>query len=77
MKYVKPTDTLGSNPGGVDKNLTELVLRFHGRKLAPQAKQLQQWRFLFTSATKVSKSPTMAWRAVCVALLQHPRFYTY
>ncbi len=77
MRHVKPTDTSGSNAAGVDKNLAALILRFHGRKLAPKSGQLQQWRFLFTSATKVSKSPTMGWRAVCVALIQHPRFYTY
>lgn len=77
MRWVQPSDTVASNPGGVDTNLAALLLRFHGHKIAPQSDKLAQWRFLFSSATKISKSPTMAWRTVCVALLQHPRFYTY
>ncbi len=77
LRHVGHADTVTSNPMGVNKNLSALLLRFHGRNLAPSSKQLETWRFLFQSATKLSKSPLMGWRAVCVGLIQHPRFYTY
>jgi len=77
MRHVAPTDTFSSNPAGVNKNIAWLVLRYHGRKLPADSPQLEPWRFLFQTATKVSKSPATAWRAVCVGLIQHPLFFTW
>lgn len=77
MRFVEPTDTATSNKAGIDANLAYLMLRYHGRKVAADSPELEGWRFLFESATKVSKSPVTAWRAVCVGLMQHPRFFTY
>ncbi len=78
MSKVGLKDTRQSNPAGVDANLAALMLRFHSRSVDPKASELEPWRFLFETATKVSKNkPDQGWRAVCVALVLHPHFYTY
>ena len=77
MVHVSPTDTWESNPAAVGDNLVELLLRYHGRKLASDAPELEQWKWLFRSAVMVSGSPVTAWRTVCVGLISHPYFYTY
>ena len=77
MVHVAPQDTWESNPEGVDKNLAYLLLRYHGRKVAVDAAEMEQWRWLFRSAQLVAKQPVTAWRTVCVGLLNHPYFYTY
>ncbi len=77
MRHVSVKDTIASNPQGVDKNLAWLLLRYHGVKVAADSSALNAWRFLFQSATSIAKSPVQGWRAVCVALVVHPRFTTY
>ncbi|MCO4761045.1 MAG: hypothetical protein KC502_06040 [Myxococcales bacterium] len=78
MRHVSPKDTWASNPKAVNANLAWLMLRFHSRMVAPTATELEPWRFLFETATKVSgNKPDQAWRTVCVALVVHPHFYTY
>ena len=77
-RYVKVKDTMVSNPKGVNANLAWLILRYHNRLVDPSASELEPWRFLFETATKVSgNKPAQAWRTVCVALMVHPHFYTY
>jgi hypothetical protein len=77
-KYVNWNDKVENNKKAVDQNLSYLLLRYHGRKVKVDSHELQLWRFLFQSATKVTGGNTgEAWRTVCVALMQHPHFYTY
>lgn len=62
----------------LDESLARLLLRFHGRTSETDATRgaLDGWRFLFLSTERAS-SPAVAWNAVCLALFQHPDFYTY
>ena len=78
MALVDPEDTLESAPDAVEKNLANLLLRFHGVKVAsPDDAALQRWRWLFESVSHVTKKPAQGWRAVCIALISHPDFYSY
>jgi hypothetical protein len=77
LVHVASTDTVESNPEGVEANLVGLLLRYHGRTLEPGSDQLNPWRWLFESSTYVSSDPLAGWRAVCVGLMTHPDFYTY
>lgn len=63
---------------GLDGALSRLLLRFHGRRTdtAQTRGALDGWRFLFQSTERGADAPT-AWSAVCIALIQHPDFYTY
>ena len=64
-------------PAAVDANLRALILRFHGRKLAAGAPELDGWRWLYQSAYHVSASPEQTWRTICVGMITHPDFYLY
>lgn len=59
------------------QTLQRLILRFHGRRLAADAPDLEHWRWLIESTTHVTGSAEEAWRGVCVALISHPDFYSY
>jgi hypothetical protein len=71
----EPSARLGAR---LDANLQRLLLRFHGRDTrAPgTAGALDGWRWLWLSAEHV-EGPRAAWMATCVALIEHPDFYTY
>lgn len=76
-----PDATIESAPAAIDANLAYLLLRFHGRHVPPDSPLLARWRRLF-ERTSVDPStsapaPMRGWNAVCVALLNHPDFYTY
>jgi hypothetical protein len=75
---VAPDETSTRAGERLDENLTRLLLRFHGRDTRAPGTQgaLDGWRWLFVSAERL-EGPRAAWNAVCVALLQHPDFYTY
>lgn len=77
MVHVSPEDTLQSAPGAIDDNLRYLLLRYHGRKVAPDAPSLNAWRWLFESVTHVTGDPAIGWRGVCVGLVSHPDFYSF
>lgn len=72
-----PEDTLTMEPEAVKKNLQALLLRFHGQRLADGDARLEPWTWLFQRAEHTGVAPALAWRAVCVALITHPDFYTY
>ena len=38
---------------------------------------LASWTWLMESTLHVNPDPVESWRAVCVALINHPDFYTY
>ena len=77
MVHVAPEDTMESQPEKVDENLRMLLLRFHGHYPAVDAPELEPWRWLFKSVTHLSDEPADGWRAICVALIAHPDFYSY
>ncbi len=75
-------------PADVDAALASLLLNFHGRRVAPTSPALAPWRTLYTRASaEVAASvadpdrpdlqPRRAWETVCVALVDHPDFFTY
>jgi hypothetical protein len=75
-------------PADVDAALVSLLLRFHGRRVTPGSAALGPWRTLHArAAAEVAASladpdradlpPRRAWETVCVALVDHPDFYTY
>lgn len=77
MVHVGLEDTVESNAAGVDQNLQQLLLRFHGQSVSLDSERLNPWRWLFTSSVHVTGDPVVAWRAVCVGLITHPDFYSY
>jgi len=77
LHHVEPTDTLVTAPSAVRENLAELVLRFHGTRLATRESRIEPWVRLFDDVTTETGNPVAGWRAVCVALLEHPDFYSY
>ena len=77
MVHADPSDTLQSAPDAIDANLRYLLLRYHGHKLSHDAAVLNTWRWLFESVSHVTESSPLAWRAVCIALVSHPDFYSY
>ena len=77
MAAVTPEDTVETNPTAVDANLAQLMLRFHGLSLETDAPVLSKYRWLFESVTHTTNDPTQGWRLVCIALMSHPRFYSY
>ncbi len=77
MASVTPEDTVESNPEAVDANLVQLMLRFHGLSVPSEAPVLAKYRWLFQSVTHTTKNAADGWRIVCIALMSHPRFYSY
>ena len=76
MVHVSPEDPMG-DPEAIDQNLRHLLLAFHGKRFEPEAPELIQWRWLVDSVHAASTEPTEAWNATCVALITHPRFFSY
>lgn len=84
-RFVSFGQTVETHPAELDANLRDLLLRFHGVRLASGAPELEPVRALFTEtftgAREAGRSQTAAtqdaWRAVCVALLTAPEFHLY
>ena len=76
-----PVDVEDPEPtaADVDAALVSLLLRFHGRSLSAEDRQLEPWRTLYDTIAPLAPEdePQRAWEGVCVALLTHPDFYTY
>ena len=70
-------DTWESAPEEIDENLSQLLLRFHGRSTVESPESLELWRWLFQSAYHLSEDTMVAWRTVCVGLITHPDFYLH
>jgi len=75
--HATPQDTVDHQPEHVEENLRGLLLRFHGRKVAAGAADVQPWMWLMQSTYHLRQDPVASWRAVCVGLINHPDFYTY
>src|SRR5262245_59127810 len=86
LRRVEKTDTVATNPAGIDDNLRYLKLRMHGVKIADDdTATVEPLRALFTTtvdAFAAGVEPTEdhvkeGWRVVCVALLTAPEFHLY
>jgi hypothetical protein len=78
LVHAEPDDTAQADAAAVRENLAYLLLRFHGRVVAPDSAELEPWAFLFEGAELAGGGdPIVAWRTVCVALLTHPDFSSY
>lgn len=77
MLHVAATDTLESNPDGVEDNLRYLLSRFHSSQIESGSHLLNPWTWLFESSLHVTNDPASAWRTVCVGLITNPDFYSY
>jgi hypothetical protein len=75
--HVSFEDVGAESSDKINKNLSELILRFHGRKIDAKSPELNSWRWLFDSSMHVANDTGTAWRTVCVGLMTHPDFYTY
>jgi hypothetical protein len=77
LVHVAETDTLESNPQGVEDNLRYLLERFHSSQIDAGSPLLNPWSWLFESSLLVTQDPPSAWLTVCVGLISHPDFYSY
>lgn len=75
--HAEPTAELPADAAAIDENLRYLLLRYHGRRVADGAADLTVWHDLFADARAATDDGEEAWRTVCVALIDHPDFYTY
>lgn len=75
--HAAAVDTLSGSRESVQANLQYLLLRFHGRKLAADAPEMEPWTWLMQSAEHVTDDQAEVWRTLCVGLMTHPDFYTY
>ena len=77
---LSPDLTLATSPeaaAAIEAQISSLLLRFHGRTLSADKPGFSEWRWLFESSTQLTGTPSIAWQAMCVALITHPDFYTY
>jgi hypothetical protein len=75
--HAEPTAMLPADQAAIDENLSYLLLRYHGRRVAVGSEEMLPWRGLYRDARAATDDPNIAWRTVCVALVDHPDFYTY
>lgn len=70
----EPSARLGQR---LDENLQRQILRFHGRDTRRgDSGALDGWRWLFLTSERL-EGPRAAWMGTCVALFEHPDFFTY
>ena len=77
LVHADETQTYTDAPNMIEDNLAYLLLRFHGSEFTNESPALNSWIWLFESATLVSQDPLVAWKTVCIGLIQHPDFYSY
>ncbi len=86
-RFVEKTDTVESNPAGVDQNLRYLKLRFHGVRVADDdTESIAPLRMLFARAVEAAQGSNATaseshvregWRLVCVAMMTSAEFHIY
>lgn len=76
ITYASLTDTWEKDPAAVEENMRYLLMRYHGAYVEPGSSELNLWTWLFDATTMATGDPVKGWRAVCVALISHPDFYS-
>jgi hypothetical protein len=73
------TDSLPGQEAAVRANVASLALRFWGEPLSPDDDEVTALLDVFRAGLAGAPSATTAdaWRAVCIALAIHPKFYVY
>ena len=61
----------------VKDNLSFLLLHFHGHRYPEDHPQLELWNSLFEGIQESTEDTKTTWKAICVALIRHPDFYSY
>ena len=61
----------------VKTNIAYLLLRFHGHRYQVEHPQIEHWYTLFTEIQNHTDDAQTTWKAMCVALIRHPDFYSY
>lgn len=84
LVHADAASRLPADQARIDQNLAMLLTRFHGRIVEPGSDELTPWRSLWSSSLALTRDAMTgaedgetAWRTVCVALIDHPDFYTY
>jgi len=84
LVHADAASRLPADQDEVNQNLAMLLARFHGRVIELGSDQLTPWRGLWSSSLALTRDAMTgaedgetAWRTVCVALIDHPDFYTY
>ena len=74
LKYVEIGE---EEPVAVKENLSFLLLRFHGHRYPLEHPQVELWYSLFEGIQESTEDTQTTWKAMCVALIRHPNFYSY
>ena len=74
LKYIEPGETTTAE---VEDNLSFLLLRYHGHRYETASAEVQTWSSLFSSVQQNTADAQTTWKAICVALIRHPDFYSY
>ena len=71
--------TFETDPEAMERNMSYLLLRYHGLVTAPGDPQLDPWMDFIAALEPQAPDDLESglWRTVCVALVMHPGFYTY
>ncbi len=86
IRGVSESDVLSGHENAVRENVSNLVLRFWSRQVAPASQTVTDLIEIFRVASTAPASttpmlpagtPVDGWRAVCVALVTDPQFLTY
>ena len=74
LRYIEVGDTTASS---VRENLVYLLLRFHGHRYSTEHPHVEPWFSLFDAIQQSTEDSQTTWKAICVALIRHPDFYSY
>jgi len=74
LKHIEPNDTAEAE---VKENLAFLLLRYHGHRHENDAQEVENWYTLFSNIQQSTADSQTTWKAICVALIRHPDFYSY
>ncbi|MEC7983624.1 MAG: hypothetical protein VX278_00590 [Myxococcota bacterium] len=76
-RFLRYIDVGETDEDAVKENLAYLLLLFHGHRYATEHTQIERWFSLFTEIQQNTEDAQVTWKAICVALIRHPDFYSY
>lgn len=77
LVHIEPDEAPHLFPDKSALNLKMLLLRFHGKSYAVDDPALVPWAWLVSSTSLVTGDNLEVWTAVCLALINHPNFFSY